>query len=362
MRLLINQFRDMLFAYIMYRMGDDRMDNFITNKKLLANLLKEARNIAKPDKCILCGIPQTSFCNSHSVPQMVLKTIADNGKMLYANSLIGMELIDLEKGINNAGTFHFICNSCDGKTFQDYEDSNNLHNYPSDLMMAEIALKDMLMMISKRNEEKALFTVTQNRTNGIINKEVLDEIKDTDKKEYLNELFLYKQIIKEKTTGCFQILVWEKLPYITPIATQTPICIYKDLEGNIINDIYSDNIECRMQNLHLCVFPIENETIVLLFHHKRDKNYRKLRHQLNCLSFEKRLMYINYLIFSYTENYFISKKIKEQVETDKNLSKLSKEANELPNFGLLEWTDFFVKYEPVSMENIPNFLAKEYCL
>lgn len=32
-------------------------------------IFSEARNVAKPDKGILCGKLQMSFCNSHSVPQ-----------------------------------------------------------------------------------------------------------------------------------------------------------------------------------------------------------------------------------------------------------------------------------------------------
>lgn len=52
------------------------MDN-IEQRKKLANILKRAQNTAKPDKCIVCGETQTSFCNSHLIPQMILKTIAE---------------------------------------------------------------------------------------------------------------------------------------------------------------------------------------------------------------------------------------------------------------------------------------------
>lgn len=87
--------------------------DIIENKKKLADILKRAKSTAKPDKCIMCNEPQTSFCNSHLIPQMVLKTIADEGKLLHPNAIIGIEILDIEKGINNAGTFHFICRKCD---------------------------------------------------------------------------------------------------------------------------------------------------------------------------------------------------------------------------------------------------------
>lgn len=133
--------------------------DIIENKKKLNNILKRAKNAAKPDKCIICDKPQTSFCNSHLIPQMVLKTIAESGKLLHPNALVGIEILDIEKGINNAGTFHFICRECDSKYFQDYENPDKIKNYPTDIMMAEIALKNMLLMLSKRNEEKEIFNI-----------------------------------------------------------------------------------------------------------------------------------------------------------------------------------------------------------
>lgn len=336
--------------------------DIIEGKKQLAEILKEARNTAKPDMCIMCSKPQTSFCNSHLIPQMILKTIADNGKLLHPNVLMGIEILDIEKGVNNAGTFHFICRKCDAELFQDYENPDIIKSYPTDIMMAEIALKDMLLMLSKRNEEKELFNIVQKKYGGFENKEVLDEIKELDSKEYLDDIELYKQIITSKTTGNFQVLYWKKLPYIVPLAAQSPIAVYKDMDGNIINDLYSTDPNYRIQNVHLCVFPIENETVILLFHHRRDKNYRQLRHQFNSTSDDKCLKYINYLIFAYTEHYFFSKTIRDKIQFDENMVKLSKEVNGNPDFGMLDVADFFNEYTPVSIDDIPNFLSEEYSL
>ncbi len=73
-------------------------------------------------------------------------------------------------------------------------------------------------------------------------------------------------------------------------------------------------------------------------------------------------MYINYIMLAYTENYFFSKRIQEKIETDENLKKLSRELNGLPNFGFMDTKSILEGYEPVKMEEIPNFLAKEYSL
>ena len=62
-----------------------------------------------------------------------------------------IDVVDLESGIKKSGTFHFICRECDALYFQDYENKEALLNDPTDKMLAEIALKSMLQMLSKRN-------------------------------------------------------------------------------------------------------------------------------------------------------------------------------------------------------------------
>ena len=83
--------------------------DIIEVRKKVNKMLSEARKKAKPPKCILCGKEQSSFCNSHSVPKMVLKNIAKAGKLYHANKLIEIPVVDKEKGISNSGTFYFIC-------------------------------------------------------------------------------------------------------------------------------------------------------------------------------------------------------------------------------------------------------------
>lgn len=106
-------------------------------RKDINKLLKKARETAKPDKCILCGKTQTSFCNSHSIPHMILKTIACEGKVLEPWVLMDeIDVVDLESGIKKSGTFHFICRECDALYFQDYENKEALLNDPTDKMLA----------------------------------------------------------------------------------------------------------------------------------------------------------------------------------------------------------------------------------
>lgn len=131
----------------------------------------------------------------------------------------------------------------------------------------------------------------------------------------------------------------------------------------MINDVYDYNPNVRMQYMHLCFFPLNNQSVVLAFYHKRDNLYRSLKHQINSSSEDKILKYLNYLLFAYTENYFISKRIKQKIENSDTLQKLSQEGNGLPTFGYLNSdNDFGIGYTPIKMDEIPNFLDSKWAV
>lgn len=110
--------------------------------------------------------------------------------------------------------------------------------------------------------------------------------------------------------------------------------------------------------MHLVILPLKEESVILAFYHKRDKLYRKLRHQINCSPEQKVLRFLNYIIFAYTENYFILKTIQSTIEEDEKVSKLGQESNENPNLGFSGLDNYFgLRYQPVSMDEIPNFLT-----
>lgn len=328
-------------------------------------MLSEARKNAKPTKCILCGKTQTSFCNSHSVPQMALRPIADNGMVLHASAAIGFneEIVDIENGVNRSGTFNYICRNCDGTFFQDYENEANLIQNPTDKMLAEIAVKDMLLMMSKRATEKELIKIQQKQFSCFDNAEDLISLKELDAAEFEEEMIFHKDIADRNETGGYQVLFWKVLPYVIPIAAQSAIALPEDMEGRKVNDVYNYDPNTRMQYMHLCFFPLKNQSVVLAFYHKRDKLYRSLRHQINSSSESKVLKYLNYLMFAYTENYFISKSIQQEIESNESLQKLSQEANGVPTMGYLSGdNNFGVGYVPVNMDDIPNFLDNKWAV
>lgn len=334
-------------------------------QKEINDMLSEARQNAKPEKCILCGEAQTSFCNSHSVPKMSLKAIADNGMLLHATAAIGlnMEVVHLEDGVNRSGTFNYICRKCDSSFFQDYENPNLLIAFPSDKMLAKIAVKNFLLQLSKRAVESQLIPIQQREYNLFTNPQDSLDLKKMDFNEYETELYFHKNIADQNETGGYQLLYWELLPYCVPIATQSAIALPKDMSGASINNIYDYRETIRMQYLHIGVFPLKQQSVILLFYHKRDKLYRNLRHQFNSSSKEKVLQFINYLIFAYTENFFLSPKLREEVEANRKLQMLCRENNGLPEFGLLSANNGFgLDYTPISPAEVPNFLSPDWAL
>ena len=90
----------------------------IQHRKAINKRIKEARSRSKPAKCPLCNKQLGKTCNSHSIPQMILKTIETNGHFYNKNKVDNMMFFDSELGMNNTGTFHYICNSCDSTFFQ----------------------------------------------------------------------------------------------------------------------------------------------------------------------------------------------------------------------------------------------------
>ncbi len=81
------------------------------------------------------------------------------------------------------------------------------------------------------------------------------------------------------------------------------------------------------------------------------------------MSESKILEYLNYLIFEYTENYYISKTIQNEIENNEQLRKLSQENNGMPEFGMLSVGNMFGKnYNPILPEEIPNFFDAKWAV
>lgn len=107
--------------------------------------------------------------------------------------------MDIEKGVNRAGTFQLLCRKCDGVIFQEYENPDNYVTKPTTKMLAQIAMKNSLKFIGKRMEEYSLYNIIGKEyeySNYIVDR--MHEVQDMDLNEY-RDSFKRAKSISEKT-------------------------------------------------------------------------------------------------------------------------------------------------------------------
>ena len=150
------------------------------------------------------------------------------------------------------------------------------------------------------------------------------------------------------------------LNYVAPIAVQAPIAVSIDLESNVINDIVNMDPGYRLADLHLCVFPLKNQTAIILFINEGEKRYRKFYKQFRKQNEDEKLGIINYLIFLYCEDYFLAKELPSSID----IKQLKNIANLTPvvwNVKPITHTKAYAeKFTLSKWDCIPNLLSECY--
>ena len=129
----------------------------LESKKEWSEFCHQVEQNSQPEHCLLCGEKMTSPCNSHVVPQFILKRIAEKGMVCYGQSLFyharKNDFIKTTTGINNAFTFRLICKDCDQVRFRHYESPDailnfdNLNREEQKQILSEMAIKTHLSHI-----------------------------------------------------------------------------------------------------------------------------------------------------------------------------------------------------------------------
>ena len=271
-------------------------------------LINQSKRQAKRSECLWCGKKITRFCNSHSVPQFVLKNIDTDGKIDYFNSMLNLPLINSDKGIAEAGTFKLLCPECDSRIFQDYENKENLENTISQKMLQEIALKNVLMMLNKRFFELELFSNMEQQFNAFYPYEQKQEANSLDERDFWIDFYRIKAGLEE-TRGCnYNLFFYKKLNYVIPIAFQGIITLYGDLEGKMVTDIYNKSEEIVVNHMHVCLFPLEKESVVMAFYNADDHEYDAFAKQFVEVSVDEQLSILSYIVYQYCEDMLFAKK------------------------------------------------------
>lgn len=322
---------------------------------------------SKLDYCICCGNKVTSFCNSHTLPRFILKSISDNGMVVTSNNFFKMPLISNELGLNNSGTFKRICKQCDSTVFQAYEEIDKLLVLPRKKIMTQIDLKNTLRMYDKRSNEIELYNIMISEyADEFILPELLKKqrINNLDFNEIKNELERDIKILKKQSASSFELIYWKILDYVTPIAFQGHIALYGDLSGNIINDLYNIKKDYVIENLNLCVFPLKNKTVIIMFVSKENKKYKNFIKQFKKLKDHEKLRLISFIIFNYSEDFFISKKANDDLLNNVELDNVTQNISDI--YALDEKMANKIKkmksFELMNYNNFPNILDAKYAI
>jgi len=343
------------------------MDYEVEMKKNFNEIIRKSRESSKLDYCLCCGKKVTSFCNSHSLPECILRSISNNGMVFTSNKYFKAPLIKEIEGLNRSGTFKRICHKCDNNIFQDYEDSKKLEQEPRKKMMTEIDLKNSLRMYDKRLNEIELY---REMLTMLFDKEAAFQILDrqrvnhVDLNEIKNELDRDIKILNKESSSSFELIYWKKLDYVTPIAFQGHMALQGDLNGNVINDLYNPSSDYVIENINVCVFPLEHKTIVMLFVSKDNKKYRNFIAQFKKLKEEEKLKLISFLIFNYSEDFFVSQNSSKKILTNHVLDVVTRNVTDIIALDdeMVCSIQKLKNCELMYFKEFPNVLSEEYAL
>ena len=297
-----------------------------------AEFVRAIDKFAKVDNCVLCGKKITSACNSHVVPQFILKEIAENGHVSYGHALhtININGLDRTTGVKNAYTFRLICKDCDRKTFQDYENPLNLENFDSlDLntrkkILCEMAIKTHLSHISMKYRRMVARDLPTGGKLGTLEQEgKLIFAERIDMEEHERYIQMLRKFIKSNKNP-FVVLYDKVLDYKTKLATQTVINYNYDLTGKKIFDpdlVIYDN-ECRY--FYLMILPQKDKTRILFYIEKEYlPNVQVIADQFQSLSDGDKLHFLFISLLIHDQQFYMAPSFAETIfKKDKKIVKL----------------------------------------
>ena len=173
-------------------------------------------------------------------------------------------------------------------------------------MLAQMEIKNNLKNISKRLIEVHLYDLMLGIGMPDYWVESKKQVSHMDLKEY-NACF--KNGLKRNKKpfeGDYYVPIHIKLPFTIPIAFQGAIALFNDLEGNPINEIHNLNPKYIIESVYLTVLPLKDKSVIIMFIKNGVKRYSRFFKQMKKLTEAEQLSVLNYIVFAYCEDYFIS--------------------------------------------------------
>lgn len=304
----------------------------IRNKKLTSDLLHKIEEDMKPSHCLLCGKKSTSFCNSHVVPQFILKEIAENGELYYGQSLYALNdnTIQTKSGIKNAFPFRLICKECDQKRFSTYESPKMITDFDifnietQKKILCEMAIKAHLAHLNTKMSQASMLRIVYPIENIAIKSLGIKSAYELDIEEHRDYIKKLSKYEKEKTFP-FVVLYNKLFDWVSPIATQTIIAHVYDLNGNMIfnpTDLAKSHLS---KYTYLMVLPYHGKTRILFYVEKSNMSAVKtIVNDFNSLSDKEKLDFLFVSLMTYDEQFYIKPSVRELMVHDRKLIKLYK--------------------------------------
>jgi hypothetical protein len=288
------------------------------------------------------------------------------------NALMNIPNINEDSGIKNAGVFNLICKKCDNILFADYENPSSYEKEPNGQIMSQIALKNAMRDISKaklvfeiENAVRQRYDIPNNVTRWA-NETEANEINKVSLHGYQEEFSKAKKAVKKNWKDEYQLLYFEKLDYVIPIAFQDSVRPYCDFEGSILNEF--TKLDAKVSEIHICIFPLNNCSVVFMFCYsdKVTKKYRNFRKQFLKLGRDDKLATICYLAFRYSEDVYLHKNIDPSVIENDSLIRIAGmlDACVFPqNTPRNKVISVMLESHALSQsKNIPNLLLPKYAI
>ena len=342
--------------------NDENLRNTIIEQK---NAYINATKANKLDKCYLCNKEISKvkgFCDSHSIPKRFLKNIREDKKLLKnIHDITGSNIIKPVASIEReAGTFQLICKKCDQRFFAKYEN----YNYEKEVsveMLAEMELKILLFSVRKGrielNFSESTYKMIKEKFKDNIIVNYLKKRYEIERENAEINFVRYDKWIKsaieisKNGNDIYTLIFSKKLDYVVPLAFQAGIT-----GGSIQNEDIKNKDKRKVIPLYLNILPLEDSTVIIMFVRSEYKKvYSSFINAFEKLEIENQLLVINYLMFLYSEEYYISSSVSDELLKVENLIKVVNNLDGINKIFVQNREKFNLK----ELRKIPNFLDRK---
>lgn len=281
---------------------------------------RESYCIAESDDC------DKQIVKAHSIQENgVLNKIAEEGHLSTFSEEVDEEVFGgikpriIDIGIRNASIFKGFCSYHDRELFKSIERGSEFKG--DDVQCLELALRACAYELYQKKSKIGVHQLTiQSHPRITLVPSFVIDYKDTviDCKQNQED---FEELLKIKRDENFDNLVTRiyTVEKMLNFSVTSAFTVHKDINGDILNDIYVNGDGIYLPMLFVTVLPNENESFVILSCLSKDyPKYKILFEQLDNTTPKNRNKYFNYLIINHTMNvYFRPSYIKGLSKTEK---------------------------------------------